>query len=160
MQLEWYRGSAVMLCFHKETADWPSDLPLISFFSPPPGWHPDHHQPAAQVPAAVRASSEEVSLQWHVLLPQAQQDNHHLDTSTLHLLHLEFRLESGQNPIPLEGLVKTGERGAVWQIMNTWCTMRTGHKRDVTNSCTSAMTKSHQDTLNSSMNNGATTNKD
>lgn len=83
------------------------------------GRHSDCHQPAAQVPAAVRASSEEVHPQWHVLLPQAQQDSVHLDqTGLLLLVHLQSRLDSGQRPVSVEGLVKTGERGTVWKVMD------------------------------------------
>lgn len=84
------------------------------------GRHPDHHQPAAQNSAAVRAASEEARLQWHVVLPQAQQDDSHLVASVLHLiLNLEFRRWSRQNPVTLEGLVKTWQRSAVWQVKDT-----------------------------------------
>lgn len=103
---------------------WDKHQTSCSFPLPPhlsSGRHPDHHQPAAQVPAAVRASSEEVHPQRHVLLPQAQQDGLHLDTTGLLLFHLEFRRSSGQKPIPLEELVKTRERGAVWQVMDSEC---------------------------------------
>lgn len=83
------------------------------------GRHSDRHQPAAQVTAAVRASSEEVHPKRHVLLPQAQQDSVHLDqTGLLLLVHLQSRFDSGQRPISVEGLVKTGERGTVWKVMD------------------------------------------
>lgn len=149
---KWYEGSVAVLFLpnmrHQTAPQTSRSFPLPPRLSS--GRHPDHHQPAAQVPAAVGASSEEAHLQRHVLLPQAQQDSLHLDAAALLLLlhlHLEFRRQSGQNPIPLEGLVKTGERGTVWQIMNSeW------------SSC--MVKRSHKDTFNSVMNNRATTDND
>lgn len=101
---------------------WGQCRHAVDGFALPPhlssGRHPDHHQPAAKVPAAVRASSEEIPAKRHVLLPQAQQDSFHLDTTGLLLLFLllEFRVSSGEKPVPLEGLAETRERGTVRQI--------------------------------------------
>lgn len=86
------------------------------------GRHPDHPQPAAQIPAANRASSEEVNAQRLVLLPQAQQDSFRWDTTDLlflFLLFLELRHSSRQKPIPLERLVKERESGKVWKVMSS-----------------------------------------
>lgn len=95
---------------------------MLIFSSLTSGRHPDHPQPAAQIPAAIRASSEEVNAQRLVLLPQAQQDSFRWDTTGLlflFLLFLELRHSSRQKPIPLERLVKERESGKVWKVMSS-----------------------------------------
>lgn len=99
----------------------PASCTSCSFPLPPhlsSGRHPDCHQPAAEEPAAVRAPSEEVHPQRHVLLPPAKQDPFHLEQTSLLLIHLQSRSNSGQKPITMEGLVKAGERNAVWKVMD------------------------------------------
>lgn len=86
------------------------------------GRYPDHPQPAAQIAAAIRASSEEVDAQWLVLLSQVQQDGFRWDTTGLlflFFLFLELRHSSRQKPVPLERLVKERESGTVWKVMSS-----------------------------------------
>lgn len=86
------------------------------------GRYPDHPQPAAQIAAAIRASSEEVDAQWLVLLSQVQQDSFRWDTTGLLFLFfifLELRHSSRQKPVPLERLVKERESGTVWKVMSS-----------------------------------------
>lgn len=86
------------------------------------GRYPDHPQPAAQIAAAIRASSEEVDAQWLVLLSQVQQDSFRWDTTGLlflFFLFLELRHSSRQKPVPLERLVKERESGTVWKVMSS-----------------------------------------
>lgn len=93
-----------------------------SFSSLSSGRYPDHPQPAAQIAAAIRASSEEVNAQWLVLLSQVQQDSFRWDTTGLlflFFLFLELRHSSRQKPVPLERLVKERESGTVWKVMSS-----------------------------------------
>lgn len=86
------------------------------------GRYPDHPQPAAQIAAAIRASSEEVDAQWLVLLSEVQQDSFRWDTTGLlflFFLFLELRHSSRQKPVPLERLVKERESGTVWKVMSS-----------------------------------------